>query len=67
MEPLAARVEDHKGAVGQALAGKSTALALRGLDVATWDEVSVDVWTGRPRSYAGRVFKVVAAAAPERD
>ena len=65
-ESLAARVDAHKGEVGRAAAGKSTALALRGLDVATWDEVSVDAWTGRPRAYAGRVFQVVAAAAPER-
>ena len=65
--PLAARVEGHKGAVGLALAGKSTAMAFRGLDLATWDEVSVDVWTGRPRAYAGRVFKVVNATAPQRD
>ncbi len=64
--PLASRVDAHKGEVGRAVAGKSTALALRGLDVDTWDEVSVDAWTGRPRAYAGRVFQVVAAAAPER-
>jgi len=52
--------------VGRALAGKSTALALRGLDVASWDELEVSVWTGRPRSFAGRVFQVVSAVAPER-
>ena len=63
---LSARVEEHKGEVGRALAGKSTALALRGLDVASWDELEVSVWTGRPRSFAGRVFQVVSAAAPER-
>ena len=63
---LATRVDDHKGAVSRALAGKSTALAARGIDVASWDECALDAWTGRPRTYAGRVFQVVSAAAPER-
>lgn len=64
--PLAERVDAHRGEVGRALAGRSTALACRGLDPHTWDEASIDAWTGRPRAYAGRVFSVVRAAAAER-
>jgi hypothetical protein len=61
--PLAARVDAHRAAVDRALAGRSCALACRGLDAATWDEASLDAWTGRPRAYDGKVFEVVAAVA----
>ena len=61
---LADRVTQHMAATGLALAGRSTALACRGLDPATWDEASIEAWTGRPRKYEGRLFAVVSAFTP---
>jgi hypothetical protein len=61
--PISSVVNQHRSAVNRAAAGRSTALACRGLDPKTWEDVSIDVWTGRPRSYDGRVFHVVRAIA----
>ena len=58
------RVKGHMAATGLALAGRSTALSCRGIDPSTWDEASIEVWTGRPRGYAGRLFAVANAYAP---
>ena len=58
--PLADRVAEHRGAADRAIAGRSTALSARGFDTASWEEVSVDVWTGRPRTYDGIVVPVAS-------
>ena len=59
-DPLAERVSAQRGVVDRAIAGKSTALSARGFDTATWDELSLDVWTGRPRTPQGVVVPVAS-------
>ena len=61
---LPAIVDEHKAGAARSMVGRSTALACRGVDPATWDEGSIDAWTGRPRTFAGSVFSVVSVAAP---
>ena len=56
-------VKQQRDAAAKAAAGRSTALACRGLDPNSWEDVSVDAWVGRPRSYSGRVLNVVRAIA----
>ncbi|MGC4173948.1 MAG: DUF4865 family protein [Demequina sp.] len=65
-EPIGAVVEMQRQAAAKSLAGRSTALACRGLDPNTWEDVSIDAWQGRPRRYDGQVFNVVRAVLPER-
>lgn len=65
-QTLKAIVDDHKGSASRSVAGRSTGLACRGLDVSSWDEAQIEAWTGRPRGFEGRVFQVVTAAVPER-
>jgi hypothetical protein len=61
--PLSQIVSGHRANVAQTAAGRANALACRGLDPNTWEDVSVDAWRGRPRSYDGRLFSVVRAVA----
>lgn len=61
--PISSLVKQQRTATQRAAAGRSTALACRGLDPKTWEDVSIDAWVGRPRAYDGRVFEVVRAIA----
>jgi len=65
-ETLAEVVDAQQGSASRAMAGRSSALACRGLDPTTWERVSIDAWTGRPRDDDARVFRTVSAVAPER-
>jgi len=55
-------VAEQRAAASRAAAGRATALACRGLDPNSWEDVSVDAWVGRPRSYDGRVLTIVRKA-----
>ena len=57
-------VDEHKATTARAMVGRSTVLACRALDPATWDEASIDAWTGRPRAHDGSLFSVVSVVAP---
>jgi hypothetical protein len=61
--PISSLVKQQRTATQKAAAGRSTALACRGLDPKTWEDVSIDAWIGHPRAYDGRVFEVVQAIA----
>ena len=61
--PIANIVKNQRDASAKAALGRSTALTCRGLDARTWEDVNIDAWIGRPRSYDGRVFGVVRAVA----
>jgi hypothetical protein len=63
---IASVVANQRVAAGHAAAGRSTGLTCRGLDPNSWEDVSVDAWVGRPRSYDGRVLQIVRAVAGER-
>ena len=61
--PISSIVAGQRQAAAQAAAGRANALTCRGLDPNTWEDVSIDAWRGRPRSYNGRLFSVVRAIA----
>jgi len=65
-ETLADAVDAQQGSAARAMVGRSSALACRGLDPATWERVSIDAWSGRPRDDETRVFRAIRAVAPER-
>jgi hypothetical protein len=60
---ISGMVERQREAAQRAAAGRSTTLTCRGLDPKSWEDLNIDAWTGRPRTYEGRVFTVVRAIA----
>lgn len=61
--PISALVDEQRTAAARSGAGRATGLACRALDPGSWEDASIDAWTGRPRSYDGRVLRIVKAVA----